>query len=83
VKALRKRNETGPVYQSALGGCRECHEPSIIPADRFVQKYAARTAKSVQVCAHSRRSAHPGRRWCCDCSPWKYCHSKASYCFPA
>ena len=27
--------------------------PSIIPADRLVQKYTARTAKSVQVCPHS------------------------------
>ena len=58
VKALQQRNENGLVSQSALGGCREWRVPSIIPADRFVQKYAARTAKSVQVCAHSKRMAH-------------------------
>ena len=58
VKALRKRNETGLVPQSALGGCGEWRAPSIFPADQYVQKYAARTAKSVQVCAHSKRMAH-------------------------
>jgi hypothetical protein len=58
VKALRKRNETGLVPQSALGGCREWHVPLIIPTDQYVQKYAARTAKSVQVCAHSKRMVH-------------------------
>jgi len=51
VKALRKRNETGLVPQSALGGCREWRVPSIISADQYVQKYAARAAKSVQVCS--------------------------------
>ena len=34
--------------------CGKMRVPSIIPADRFVQKYAARTAKSVQIGAHSR-----------------------------
>jgi hypothetical protein len=31
---------------------------SFFPADQYVQKYAAITAKSVQVCAHSKRMAY-------------------------
>jgi hypothetical protein len=41
-----------------LGSCGEWRVPLIIPADQYVQKDAARTAKSVQVCAHSKRMVY-------------------------
>ena len=45
-------------YPSQLLEATKNGVPPIIPTDQFVQKFAVRTAKSVQVCAHSRRMAH-------------------------
>jgi hypothetical protein len=51
--ATNRHRQNGLVPHSANGVRGKGHEPWTIPANRFVQKYPAQTAKSVQMSAHS------------------------------
>jgi len=56
--ATNPRELCGLVSQSASGIRKKRHWPSTIPADRFVQKHTAQTAKSVQLYAPSMHIPH-------------------------